>query len=418
MKRLFIACLVVLLLAAAAAVGIEYDPGYVLLSYGHYTLETSVWIALAAVLLLVAALYLMVRFVHGLLRQGSAARRWLGNRRHRRGQRQTTRGLIAYVEGNWQSARRYLSRGAEESETPLLNYLMAARASHELGDDKQARIFLSRAERSTSGADIAVQLTQAEMQLDNGQLEESLATLTRARRDAARHPYVLKLLAQVYLGLGEWNQLLALLPDLRRHDVLNSDELASLERRAWSELLEEAGEKGGEADLTAVWRRLPRQLRREQELVTVYVRRLVALGDQAAAEKVLREYLSKHWPREWVVLYGKIEGADVGLQLKTAENWLRDRTNDAALLLTLGRLSLRNRFWGKAREYFENSFKLERSLEVCAELGRLLDSLGEHERSAGYFHEGLLLSTHELPPLPLPEKHRLHTKGQALTAAQ
>ena len=54
------------------------------------------------------------------------------------------------------------------------------------------------------------------------------------------------------------------------------------------------------------------------------------------------------------------------------------------------------------REYFETSNKLVASSEACAELGRLLGKLGKHELSNDYFHQGLLLSTHGLPELPMP----------------
>ena len=77
---------------------------------------------------------------------------------------------------------------------------------------------------------------------------------------------------------------------------------------------------------------------------------------------------------------------------------------DAQLLLCLGRLSARDRLWGKARDYFESSYRVEHSAEVCAELGRLLTELGEPKVAAAYFREGLLLREDSLPELPMPDK--------------
>src|SRR5690606_14650976 len=59
MKRLFIAALLTLLLAAALAAAIQYDPGYVLIAFGGYTLETTVWVGLGLFLLILLAMYLL-----------------------------------------------------------------------------------------------------------------------------------------------------------------------------------------------------------------------------------------------------------------------------------------------------------------------------------------------------------------------
>ena len=77
--------------------------------------------------------------------------------------------------------------------------------------------------------------------------------------------------------------------------------------------------------------------------------------------------------------------------------------DDAQLLLCLGRLAAREKLWGKARDYFESSYRLERSAETCAELGRLLVALGEPKVAAAYYREGLQLKETGLPELPMPE---------------
>ena len=82
------------------------------------------------------------------------------------------------------------------------------------------------------------------------------------------------------------------------------------------------------------------------------------------------------------------------------------------LLLCLGRLSARDKLWGKARDYFERAYRLEPGGEVCAELGRLLIALGEPKVAAAYYREGLTLSESGLPDLPMPEK--LISDGQLL----
>ena len=409
MKRWFIAALLVLLLSVGLVALIKYDPGYLLISFGHYTLESSIWVGVLAFLLLFALVYGGFSLLRRVVSGSRALNRWFSGRDYRRSQQKTTRGLIAFIEGNWQTARRILARTAPKSETPLLNYLVAARASHALGDTKQTKQFLKLAEESTSGAGIAVGLTQAELQLRSGQLEQSLATLMRVRRNARKHPYVLQLLKSVYVGLNDWQEVLALIPELRKSEVLPDEELDQLELSASRASLTEVVKTGRDilAELEKTWQKLPKAATRDSEVVACYARELIAAGDEAQAEKIIRAQLKRDWNKSLVSLYGTVKGEDASKQLIYAEGWLQERNNDAALLLCLGRLSLRNSLWGKAREYFENSRKLENSSEACAELGRLLAHLGEHEKSNDYFEQGLMLATDGLPALPMPEKRAL-----------
>lgn len=410
MKRRFLAALVVLVLAGLLVAAMERDPGYVLVAYGGYSLEMSVWVGLVLGLLLIVLLTLLGRLIRGGLRFGFSGQGWWHRRRQRRQQRRTTEAIIAYIEGRWGRARKLLERAAEGADEPLLHYLAAARASSALGDWPSAQAYLARATDSTPGARVAVELTQAELQLDQGQLEDALATLQRARRNAGRHPYVLDLLQRVYCGLKDWSSLLELLPELRRHAVLPAERINALERDAYRAQLAVLGGRQGDQEgrhLRELWRSMPKSLQRDPGLVSCYVQQLLERGATAEAVSLLYDQLKRSWHHDLVRLYGLIEGPDPQRQLLVAEQWLPERNNDAMLLLTLGRLALRNELWGKARDYLETSLKLEEKPETCAELGRLLAHLNEPVLSSRYFQRGLLVSTPGLPSLPMPDRRRL-----------
>ena len=44
MRKIFVLILIALLLGVGVVAVIETDPGYVLVAYGNYTLETSLWV--------------------------------------------------------------------------------------------------------------------------------------------------------------------------------------------------------------------------------------------------------------------------------------------------------------------------------------------------------------------------------------
>jgi len=132
------------------------------------------------------------------------------------------------------------------------------------------------------------------------------------------------------------------------------------------------------------------------------VRNLIKGEDYDSAESFIQRALKQEWQPALVHEYGCLRGHNASHQLAQAEKWLKAHPDDPQLLLSLGRLSARNQLWTKSRLYFERSYRVEHSPEVCAELGRLLTSFGESEAAADYFREGLLLSEDELPDLALP----------------
>lgn len=414
-----------LVLAVAVVLGglvgvlVARDPGYVLIAYQDTAVETSLWFA-ALVMLAIYALVRLVMFV--LTRVGGGGNRlkgWHQRRRSEAARDQTERGQVLMAEGRWAEARKLLEAAAPRVPAPLINYLGAARAAHEMGDRQGRDELLRAAHQSTSGSRFAVGLTQAELQRADGQWEPCLASLLQLYRLSPRHPQVLRMLVSCYQHLQDWQAMLELMPELKKHKVVPEPALLGLQIDAWRGRV-----RTGREDPSELWKSVPRDLRREPALVAAFARALAAAGSDADAESIVRSALEHSWDRELVRLYGTLVNAEPERQMVVAEGWLKQRPNDPDLLLALGRISLMNHLWAKAREYLEASLRLRRSAEAQSELGRLCTALGESERGGELLTQALQslsapepLPTGEgasmtearreldpLPALPLPER--------------
>ncbi|KXS53306.1 MAG: HemY protein [Marinobacter sp. T13-3] len=412
MIRLLLIILIALLVGTGLSLGLAYDLGYIRVSLGNYLIETNFWVGLGLVLVLMGLSVFLYNTLRRVRQSTGMVAGWISRSNERRARRRTTEGLLSLAEGEWKRARKLLTRSADNADTPLINYLAAAQAAFETDDHEGADELLRKAFESTPGSSMAVGLTQAQLQLAGNRLEQALATLLRLRKESPHHPFVLKLLKNAYLRLEDWRELAKLIPELRKRSVLTEAELSDLERQTWHNLLEQAAEDcerqrqqepdASLAPLTRVWDELPKSLRRDDNIVRDYARLLARLGDEAQAETLIRKILQDNWSDELVNLYGRIKGQDIGEQLLVAEQWLKDRPNNPELLLALGRLSLRNELWGKAREYFHTSLKLRRSRETLAELSRLNASMGHEEASLKLMMQGLE-ADNGLPELPMPK---------------
>lgn len=398
---------IVALLALVAGVGIvaliETEPGYLLIAYGGYTVETSFWVGILLIAAAVLLLYASLRFLHRLITSPANILNWAGERRLRQSARLTSRGLINFVEGNWLRSRKQMLRGARYSESPLLNYLTAAQASYRLQEPEAMRQYLVDAAASDLEAIIAVDLTQAELQLNDRQYEKALRTLEAAKKQPGKHPQVLNLLCKAYDGLGDIEAMLALLPLLRKHRAGGALELDELEARIHHDLLEQAAVTGDAALLKTRWKKYPARLVDDDAVQLHYLSSLLACDEVASVEKEIERRLKKQWKPALLDLYGRIPRKTAQKQMATAESWLRQHADDPDLLLCLGRLAMVERQWAKARDYLERSHAARASEEVCLELGRLLTAVGDHASAAEVFRLGTGLRSQPLPELPQPD---------------
>ncbi len=387
MKVLFL-CLATLFVAVIIAIMAMKDPGYVLFAVGTWTVETT--LALMVVVLIVSffLLYFLIRSGIKMVAVPRDLRHWKKQRRERKAIKLLTQGLIDLAEGRWQSAEKKVVKYAESSDASLLNYLAAARAAQAQGADQRRDHYLKLAHENHPSADIAVGLTQAELQLKQNQLEQCLATLRHLHQLAPKHVQVLKVLAGLYQRLGDWEHLLDLMPLLRKHKAMKADVMGDLAQQAYLALLQKAGSF---ADLSNVWSRIPTPVQESENILMMYVQRLLVLGESDLAEPLLRHGLQRRFSDALLMCYGKIEGAEPTRQLALVESLLVEHERDAVALLTAGRLSLRCKLWGKARSYLEASVNVEPTAEAYNELGTLLERMNETEAAAECFREGLRL---------------------------
>ncbi|MCZ6831659.1 MAG: hypothetical protein O7F73_19115, partial [Gammaproteobacteria bacterium] len=389
-----------------AAVGlialIESDPGYVLISYGLTTVEMSLWVGLVILLLFNLLCYGIFRLWRKLLAGRGSLANWTQDRKTSKGRRLTSKGLFSYMEGNWAHARRVLAQAAPHSETPALNYLMAARASHSLRDSDKVDHYLSAAALADTRASKVVGLTRAELLLEVGQLQAAADVLDALSAEGGKDVQLLNLQLQAYRGLSQWGKLAPLLGELKKNKILAGVELQSLEREVYSGMFAAASASSTQAESDKVWGACPGALRKDPAILANYAQSLLRSGEHPLADKLLERALKKQWDSRLVNLYGLVESGEPARRQKVAERWLKQHSEDAVLLRCLGRLALRNKLWGQGRDYFESSFRLQPNSETCAELARLLFNLGEREKSAQCYREGLLLRENNLPELPQP----------------
>ena len=386
MRRWFLLLLLSLLATSLLFSQFDDGGGYLLIAMANKQIEMSLLVASVLNILLFVALFILLRIIRAVFGGQHGLVSWA---RKQRSMNRTTQGLIAFVEGRWDFARKTLARSAGNSPTPLINYLFAARASSGAGDSKAVDGFLKQAELSTKGADVAIGLTQAELQIQNNQFEQALATLIRVKKIKHKHPEVLRLLLRVYCQLNDWDQVLALLPSLKNIDRFSADELLTLARQACREKLKRAASLPDSKNLLDQWRQLPNNYKKDQQLVICYVEQLILRHLYDDAEQILAEKIQRHYDVALVSLYGDIVSTKLTQQLTLVEKLLPTHANDAVLLLAVGKIHLALGKVQSAEEFFKRSFSQKQMPETAVQLGRVYAQRGQYQKSSEAYAKAL-----------------------------
>ena len=388
----------VVLIALVVALGwaIQRDPGYVLLRYDQFQYQSSFWVFL----LLIALIWLGVVIVRGVLSMlcasGSWINPWSSRRRLRRAAKASQLGQRELVEGRWEEALKHLQLAAEYDPQPLVHYLGAAKAAAALEHYSLSDELLAQARQREPSAQLSIGLTQTRLQIERGDYTAADHSLQTLLETDPQQREVLALQQQLYVEQENWTGLCQLLPTLRRYRVLPETRLLQLERLGWIASLQQITRAADHPEtqktqLAARWSSVPGNLRGDTEVVLAYARAVARLGEYNEAETVLSAAIKRQYDSGLVALYGHLPAADNAQQLKQAEKWLKDRPHDAELLLALGRICVRGALWGKAKDYYEASLAIEHRAETYAELGRLLNQLGDSQGSAQMYAQGLVL---------------------------
>lgn len=387
------AVLIFALLLASVWLGVQlhFDPGYVLIAIHHWTIESTLIVAILGLSLFFLMLHGLLLLLHWIAHTPQSFRDWRALRRSHHAQENTRQGLIEFSEGHWMRAKNYLINALPDTDTPLLNYLTAARAAQEMGDSKLRDDYLREAQQSMPEAKIAVELTQAQLQLANRQWEQALATLRHLQDLSPHHPYVLKLLMHLYEEVKDWPQLIALLPALKRHEVVSEEAFLRLQRRAYLQALQDLVRQNQPDVIKTFVASLPKALASDPELMAEYSRFLLNTHDNTQAETILRRCLQKQFDEQLILLYGQIKQGKH--QLHFAESLLKKNARSAGLYLCLSRICQSNQLWGKAKNYIDTSIECTPTPAAFAELGVLLEQLGDKPAAMDAYRQGLLLVT-------------------------
>ncbi|TCK44456.1 HemY protein [Paraburkholderia sp. BL8N3] len=235
-------------------------------------------------------------------------------------------------------------------------------------------------------------MATADMRADGRDADGALVALTEMQAQGGRRIHAQQIALRAQQQLKNWGEVLKLVKTLEKREALHPAVAVRLRQVAAENLLRDR--RHNPDALLELWQSLSPTERQSPRLADLAAELLIALDRRADARKIVEEALAHNWDARLLRRYPDCVSGDALPLIQRAEAWHKERTEDADLLFTLGRLCLHQQLWGKAQAFLESALKLADNeplkIRTHRALARLHEQLGDAEKASQHYRESAL----------------------------
>jgi HemY protein len=400
---------VILLFSAAVAISLvaRFSHGNVAILWPPYRVDVSVNFALALLAALFIFLHLFLLAIGKLFALSKRVREYRETREREKAHDALAASLLASFEGRYGRAER-LARGAQShAQTSSLAALVAARAAHRMREFKRRDDWLVQANDPAARA--ARLLTQAELLVEEQKPVEALEAISQAQKAGSRHIHSLRLALRAHEQNGDWAQVIRLTQTLDKRDALHPSASIQYRLSAYRKLL--LNSEG--AQLNQLWNEIKKQPEIKNRLAGDVAALLKSKDLHAAARTIYETQLDEEFSVTYLRAYLSDAELSLAARLQRVQVWADRYGEEPELLAALGELCRREKLWGKAQSYLEQSLSKRASVAAHYSLAELFESIERPEQAQEQYrlaaklaNDHTAISSTRTNPLSVPQSNR------------
>lgn len=354
LKTMLKLALIILVALTLAELGRE-DPGYVLINYSGYVIETSILVLIIAGLVLTMAVALISYFVKPFWNRLKPIP---SHPRQEKAIALFNEGMLALSDGDWPSARKRLGKLPKSHSLSLISTLGAARAAYELGKTAEAQSYLDQAKSidQKQGGKNRHHLNLIEAQFAMASTDYALALRALNRIEAKyQNKAFWKLKARILCHTHQWHQLYALLPQIRQDKLFGEEELLQLEANCFRSLMHEQNLE----TIEEFWKAIPTKRRQLSEIAQIKFEALLAIGESDAAFALAQEQIQRGIDSQWAIALTQLKHIDWQTRYNLITKYFGNQASDVQVSKALGLIAKQGEHFSEALEHLKHALQLE-----------------------------------------------------------
>ncbi|WP_213993008.1 protoheme IX biogenesis protein HemY [Sodalis sp. dw_96] len=386
--------LLLILLIAGIVIGpmVAGHQGYVLIQTDNYNIETSVTGLVIMLILSLIVLFVIEAILRRVFRTGARTRHWFIGRKSHSARVHTKAAMMKLAEGDYRQVEKLMTRNADHADQPVVNYLLAAEAAQQRGDDIRANQHLERAMEAADSDQLPVDITRVRLQLARNENHAARHGVDHLLSIAPRHPEVLRLAEQAFIRTHAWQALLDILPAMHKVRVYEEGKIDALGYQAYTGLMDQIMENEGSEGLNRWWRGQDRKTRGDTRLLVALAEHLIECNDHETAQAIIVKGLKNQKNEQLLLLIPRLKTGDPEQLEKVLRLQIKQQGATPLLDSTMGQLLMKRGEWQAAADAFRAALKQRPDAHDYAWLADVLDRLHLPEESAQMRRDGLMMT--------------------------
>lgn len=381
MKQLMIIGLIVVL-TAFLGIGLTKDPGYILIIFHHWQVETSLILAGFLLMAFVLGMMLLVKGLHQCLDIPFTLYKKFRSWRQYRAEQGLNKGLQAFYQGQWKLALKKLR--PENIKTTWTTDLIAAEAAQKDGALQQRDQFIHHALDIQPSAQESILLFQAKLQIEQQQFEQAQATLKKIGQEFPQPTYQwLKLQLDIHAHFQEYEAGLRLL-ECQSKLFKNETEYLKLFRMFLIPVLKQAIENQNDETALNSFKIAPKVLQNEPDILEMMVPHFI---DQRFIRQLIEKQLTAETNSDILAVIAKIPPSTDWL--KKLEKVREQQPDNAMLYFVFGKIEAGLKLWGSAIKDLQKSISLQPSYQAYTLLAQVYMDLDQQSNALAAMQKAL-----------------------------
>lgn len=362
------------------------DSGYIAIYFQNYIIEMSLLIFLLVCFLLII-IFLFIKKIFG---TPTLIYKKTNLYKKRNASALLEKSYLMLAQGNYKKAEKYAKNSLQYSDTPLIAFLQGAIAADKQNLHKKRDEWVKDAFKYSTKGNEAILLLQAKFQISDQKLEAAVTTLNKITEKNKSSIEAQHLLKDLYIELKDWQKILDILPALKKLDRSSMTSFEELESIAHIHIMNSINDT---KKLNEIWNKAPKNIKNNSEFTKAYCQSLIKDNQEYLASKIITSFLSKSYDYTLVLIYSQMNVDNSEISQKNITRWIKTHGKRDELLIAAATVCNKEKLWGQASRYLEESISISPSSEALFKLGEVLSHLGKIEAGNSAFERALKIQS-------------------------